>query len=86
MGGLLKLIMPTISRSTTINRGDHQKLLGKKLLSERTHICPVCGYTTNRDVAAAQVIRNRGKVAVGQPVKQNACGDVLTGADQASPS
>ncbi|AFZ35388.1 transposase IS891/IS1136/IS1341 family [Stanieria cyanosphaera PCC 7437] len=52
---------------------------GKKLLSERTHNCPACGYTTNRDVAAAQVIRNKGLVAVGQPVNQNACGDVSSG-------
>lgn len=33
---------------------------GKKELSERIHSCPVCFYTTSRDVAAAQVIRNRG--------------------------
>ncbi len=33
---------------------------GKKLLSEREHNCPECGYRTHRDVAAAQVIRNRG--------------------------
>jgi putative transposase len=35
---------------------------GKKLLSEREHHCPECGYKTHRDVAAAQVIRNRGVV------------------------
>ncbi len=33
---------------------------GKKELDERIHSCPVCFYTTSRDVAAAQVIRNRG--------------------------
>ncbi|MGB3190757.1 RNA-guided endonuclease TnpB family protein [Lyngbya sp. PCC 8106] len=33
---------------------------GKKLLSEREHNCPECGYKTHRDVAAAQIIRNRG--------------------------
>jgi putative transposase len=33
---------------------------GKKELSERIHSCPVCFYTASRDVAAAQVIRNRG--------------------------
>lgn len=33
---------------------------GKKELSERIHSCPVCFYTALRDVAAAQVIRNRG--------------------------
>jgi putative transposase len=33
---------------------------GKKALDVRIHSCPECGYTTNRDVAASQVIRNRG--------------------------
>ena len=33
---------------------------GKKELDERIHSCPVCFYTASRDVAAAQVIRNRG--------------------------
>jgi putative transposase len=38
---------------------------GKKDLSERTHHCPECGYTANRDVAAAQVVMQRGLSAVG---------------------
>ncbi len=42
------------------------------MLSERIHSCPECGYTTNRDVAASQVIRNRGVNAVGQTVLENA--------------
>ncbi|MEH2207213.1 MAG: transposase [Nostoc sp.] len=46
---------------------------GKKTLNVRVHSCPECGYTTNRDVAAAQVIRNRGVNAVGQTVLENAC-------------
>ncbi len=33
---------------------------GKKELNERIHSCPVCFYTASRDVAAAQVVRNRG--------------------------
>jgi putative transposase len=33
---------------------------GKKGLSERIHSCAVCFYIASRDVAAAQVIRNRG--------------------------
>ncbi|WP_342054389.1 RNA-guided endonuclease InsQ/TnpB family protein [Crocosphaera sp. Alani8] len=33
---------------------------GKKTLDVREHNCPECGYKTHRDVAAAQVIRNRG--------------------------
>jgi putative transposase len=32
----------------------------KKDLNVRIHHCPECGYTTNRDVASGQVIRNRG--------------------------
>jgi putative transposase len=38
---------------------------GKKLLSERVHKCLECGYETNRDVAAAQVVLQRGYTAVG---------------------
>lgn len=49
-------------------------LTGKKELSVREHGCLECGYKTHRDVAAAQVIRNRGILAVGQPVgRENAC-------------
>lgn len=33
---------------------------GKKLLSERTHSCPECGNTANRDVSAAPVIKQGG--------------------------
>lgn len=48
-----------------------QTLTGKKLLSERVHSCFECGYTTDRDVAAAQVIMQRGvnSVAVGRTVQ-----------------
>jgi putative transposase len=52
---------------------------GKKELQDRVHACPECGYTTHRDVAAAQVIRNRGISAVGRTVEEIACGDGLTG-------
>jgi transposase len=38
---------------------------GKKQLSERTHSCSNCGYMTDRDVAAAQVVLIRGLAAVG---------------------
>ncbi|KAM3100137.1 RNA-guided endonuclease InsQ/TnpB family protein [Phormidesmis sp. 146-12] len=38
---------------------------GKKELSERVHKCFECGYETNRDVAAAQVVMQRGYTAVG---------------------
>ena len=42
---------------------------GKKELSERVHHCHHCGYTTDRDVAAAQVVLVRGLAAVGHTVK-----------------
>ena len=42
---------------------------GKKKLSERTHNCSSCGYATDRDVAAAQVVLIRGLAAVGHTVK-----------------
>ena len=42
---------------------------GKKELSQRVHSCHHCGYTTDRDVAAAQVVLVRGLAAVGHTVK-----------------
>lgn len=47
-----------------------------KVLKDRWHHCPNCGSSKPRDVASAQVIRNR---AVGRTVPQNACGDGLAG-------
>lgn len=58
---------------------------GKKLLSEREHNCPECGYIAHRDVAAAQVTRNRGvENALGHGVSENVCGDGLAGAEMPS--
>ncbi len=42
---------------------------GKKDLSQRVHRCGECGYETDRDVAAALVVRQRGLAAVGHTVK-----------------
>jgi len=50
---------------TCPNCGAHT---GKKALAVRVHNCFECGYTTTRDVAASQEIRNRGIKAVGQIV------------------
>ena len=50
---------------------------GKKQLSERTHSCSNCGYTTDRDVAAAQVVLIRGLAAVGHTVKMLSEGKFL---------
>ena len=61
---------------TCPNCGTHT---GKKALDIRVHHCPECGYTTTRDVAASQEIRNRGITAVGQTVVENVCGLDATG-------
>ncbi|MDJ0744965.1 MAG: transposase [Xenococcaceae cyanobacterium MO_167.B27] len=48
------------------NCGTHT---GKKELNVRIHSCSECGYHQDRDIAAAEVIRNRGlNAAVGAPV------------------
>ena len=54
---------------------------GKKDLSARVHECPECGYITDRDVAAAEVIKNRGSanIAVGAPVIKQPSNGGLTG-------
>ncbi len=52
---------------------------GKKTLDVRIHHCHECGYTTTRDVAASQEIRNRGIQTLGQIVLQNVCGLDATG-------
>ena len=61
---------------TCPNCGAHT---GKKTLDVRVHNCIDCGYTTTRDVAAAQEIRNRGVNALGHSVFQNVCGLDATG-------
>jgi len=43
---------------------------GKKELSERVHQCSVCGYQTDRDVAAAQVVLQRGILGVGHTLSK----------------
>lgn len=61
---------------------------GKKELRDRVHSCPVCFYTASRDVAAAQVIRNRGLEFISASgsghdleVKQTVCGLDAAGTD-----
>lgn len=55
--GGMYIEIPTrkVKPSQTCPKCDHQK---KKTLSERVHSCEKCGYTTNRDTAAAMVIEN----------------------------
>ena len=54
-----------------------QTITGKKELSERVHKCNECGYETDRDVAAAQVVVQRGCAAVGHTVDKLVEGKVL---------
>ena len=61
---------------TCPNCGAHT---GKKALDVRIHHCIECNYTTTRDVAASQEVRNRGIKAVGQIVSENVCGLDATG-------
>ncbi|MDJ0578104.1 MAG: transposase [Xenococcaceae cyanobacterium MO_234.B1] len=61
---------------TCPNCGAHT---GKKELEIRIHNCSECGYTTTRDVASAQEIRNRGVSALGHSVLENVCGLRATG-------
>lgn len=42
---------------------------GKKDLNQRIHLCGECGFQTDRDVAAAMVVMQRGLAAVGHTVK-----------------
>ncbi|PSO79500.1 MAG: transposase, partial [Cyanobacteria bacterium QS_5_48_63] len=42
---------------------------GKKELLQRVHFCPECHHQGGRDVAAAQIIAQRGLAAVGHTVK-----------------
>jgi putative transposase len=58
----------------------------RKDLSVRVHFCPHCRYITDRDVASAQVIRNRGITFIstsGLGGKETACADDLPGVEVA---
>ena len=62
---------------------------GKKELSERVHKCDVCGYETDRDHAAAEVIRLRGLELAQYPGtlgRENAYAVGLPGVEEKSPS
>ena len=63
------------------------KETGKKELSEGVHSCHNWGYTTDRDVAAAQVVLKRGLAAVGHRVKMHRTASKFMGipAKQESP-
>ncbi len=62
---------------------------GKKDLSERVHKCYSCGYETDRDRAASEVIRLRGLAqlsTVGLTGIENAYAVGLAGVEEKSPS
>jgi putative transposase len=59
------------------NCGTHT---GKKDLSIRIHSCSECGYQQDRDVAAAEVVKNKGLEAVGTTVYKQPSNGVLAGA------
>jgi putative transposase len=63
---------------TCPNCGTHTS---KKDLSVRVHYCFECEYEQDRDVAAAEVIRNRGleNIAVGTIVIKQPSNGVLAG-------
>ncbi|MDJ0508196.1 MAG: zinc ribbon domain-containing protein [Crocosphaera sp.] len=42
---------------------------GKNDLSQRVHECSNCGFITNRDVAAAMIVEQRGFAGLGLGVK-----------------
>jgi putative transposase len=50
---------------------------GRKELSQRMHECLECSYKTDRDVAAAQIVVQRGLAAVGHTVKMLSEGKVI---------
>ena len=61
---------------------------GKKELSQRVHKCSSCGFITDRDVAAAMVVEQRGLAALGLgvklPVEDEVIGDVRKKSSRAS--
>jgi putative transposase len=60
----------------------------RKDLSVRVHKCPSCSYTTDRDVASGQVIRNRGLELISTPGlggMETVCAVDLPGAKVTSP-
>ncbi|MBA3924685.1 MAG: transposase, partial [Nostocaceae cyanobacterium] len=58
-------VNPNGTSQTCPDCGTHT---GKKELNVRVHHCHECGYTTDRDVAAAMVVKQRGLTAVGRTV------------------
>ena len=76
---------PNLTSQTCPNCG---VVTGKKALSQRVHECFNCGFITDRDVAAAMVVEQRGLSALGLgvklPVEEEFIGDVPKKTSRAS--
>ncbi|HEY9669081.1 MAG TPA: zinc ribbon domain-containing protein [Coleofasciculaceae cyanobacterium] len=64
----LQLCLDKFRELPTCHNCNHHT--GKKELSERVHHCGECGYITDRDVAAAQVVMQRRLAAVEHTVER----------------
>ncbi len=96
IGGFINEILPFVSwkrgkyylkvdkNGTSQECSNCGKYTGKKELDERIHFCQFCHHSESRDTNSAKIIRDRGRVAVGQTVFKNACGDDATGFKQLS--
>jgi putative transposase len=97
-GQLFNILEPTcFKRAVYLQKVDAKKTsqicpnclneTGKKELSERVHSCHHYAYTTDRDIAAAQVVLKRGLAAVGNRVKMHRTASKFMGipAKQESP-
>ncbi|WP_341730930.1 transposase [Microcoleus sp. EPA2] len=60
--------------------------VAKKLLSQRTHICPHCGFVLDRDWNAARNILELGLRTVGHTGTSNASGDIDKSLGEETPS
>jgi putative transposase len=67
-GVFIEVPTQKVKPSQTCPNCGHQ---AKKTLSERVHHCQQCGYTADRDVAAAQVMLDwaSGKCGLGEPLR-----------------
>ena len=70
---------------TSQNCSNCQKVV-KKSLSQRTHICPHCGFVLDRDWNAARNILELGLRTVGHTGTYNASGDIDKSLSEETPS
>ena len=70
---------------TSQNCSNCEKVV-KKSLSQRTHICPHCGFVLDRDWNAARNILELGLRTVGHTGTNNASGDIDLCLSEETPS